>query len=73
MRFRKFTLIHKILRNSIFKGHGLGIYEFLRMAFVLSNTLSTFQRLIDRYLKKLDFCRAYIDDIVIFSDTFEEH
>ncbi len=32
-----------------------------------------FQRVMDRILAGLDFVRCYIDDIVVYSDTVEEH
>jgi hypothetical protein len=32
-----------------------------------------FQRVMDRILAGLDFVRCYIDDIVVYSDTMEEH
>lgn len=52
-----------------------GLAEFLFMAQGLCNAPSTFQRLMDKVLAgyKYDFCFAYLDDIVIFSVTFDEH
>ena len=52
-----------------------GLAEFLFMAQGLCNAPSTFQRLMDHVLAgiKHDFCFAYLDDIIIFSRTFEEH
>lgn len=52
-----------------------GLYEFVRMPFGLSGSPSTFQRLIDRVLgdAKWQHALAYLDDIVIYSRTFEEH
>lgn len=50
-----------------------GLYEFLFMSFGLWNAIQTFQRFINEVLHGLDFCYAYIDDIIIASTTPEEH
>jgi len=43
------------------------------MSFGLHNTAQTFERFIDEVLRDLDFCYAYIDDILIASKSEEEH
>src|SRR5436190_680699 len=50
-----------------------GLFEFLYMPFGLRNAAQTFQRFINEVLHGLDFCYAYIDDILIASKTEEEH
>lgn len=52
-----------------------GLFEFTRMPFGLCNGPATFQRLMDRVLgeAKWSYCMCYLDDIVIYSRTFEEH
>lgn len=50
-----------------------GTFEFLRLPFGLCNAGRTFQRLMDLVLQDLPFAQAYLDDIIIFSDTFEDH
>ena len=50
-----------------------GKFEWLRMPFGLKNASSTFQRFMDEVLSECDFAEAYIDDVFIFSDTWEEH
>jgi hypothetical protein len=44
------------------------------MPFGMMNSSATFQRLVDQVLKDCKpYCRQYIDDIAIFSDTWEDH
>jgi len=50
-----------------------GLFEFPFMTFGLRNAAQTFQRFIDNILRGLDFCYAYIDDILIASSSQEEH
>ena len=52
-----------------------GHYEFNRLPFGLSNSPANFQRLMDTVLKNLIGSEAYvfIDDIVLFSKSAEEH
>ena len=51
------------------------LYEFNRMAFGLCNAPATFQRLMNYILRDVLGKKAlvYLDDVIIFSDTFEEH
>ena len=53
----------------------LGVYEFLCMPFGLCNTPATFQRLMQNTLGELNltYTLIYLDDIVVFSKTEEEH
>ncbi|XP_076764862.1 uncharacterized protein LOC143431809 [Xylocopa sonorina] len=50
-----------------------GVFEFPFMSFGLRNAAQTFQRFIDEVLRGLDFCYAYIDDILVASSSEEEH
>jgi len=50
-----------------------GLFEFPYMTFGLRNAAQTFQRFIDKILRGLTFCYAYIDDILIASSSHEEH
>lgn len=50
-----------------------GLYEFFRMPFGLRNAAQTFQRFINEVTHGLDFCYAYIDDLLVASTSEEEH
>ena len=52
-----------------------GLFEFNRMPFGLCNAPSTFQRLMERIFGDQSFqsLLLYLDDIVIFSSSFDQH
>ena len=51
-----------------------GLYQFTRMPFGLQGAPATFQRMVDRLLDGLgDFVSAYMDDVIIFSCTWNDH
>jgi hypothetical protein len=52
-----------------------GLFEYLVMPFGLTNAPATFQTYMNDILREyLDrFCVAYLDDILIYSDSLEEH
>lgn len=52
-----------------------GKYEFTRMPFGLKNAPATFQRIMDCILRDAIgiFCFVYMDDIIIFSPSIQEH
>lgn len=50
-----------------------GLYEFPFMSFGLRNAAQTFQRFIDEILRDLPFTYAYIDDILVASESEEQH
>ena len=53
----------------------LGFFECNCMSFGLCNVLATFQRLMQNCLGKLNliYCLIYLDDLIMFSQTVEEH
>lgn len=51
-----------------------GLFQFNVMPFGLQGAPATFQRLMDRVLRGLEsFTAGYLDNVVIFSETWEEH
>ena len=53
----------------------LGFFECNRMPFGLTNAPATFQRLLESCMGDLHLstCLLYLDDIIIFSETYEQH
>ena len=53
----------------------LGFWEFNRLPFGLNNAPATYQRLMEQCLGDLNMkiCAIYLDDLIIFSDSLEEH
>ncbi|XP_064399260.1 uncharacterized protein LOC135345747 [Halichondria panicea] len=51
-----------------------GLFQFKVMPFGLQGAPATFQRLMDRVIAGLsDFTATYLDDVIIFSETWEKH
>lgn len=52
-----------------------GQFEFCRMSFGLMNAPASYQRMNDDVLKSVlrKFAVVYIDDVIVYSKTFEEH
>ena len=52
---------------------GIGKYQFNRVPFGLAQAPGYFQTLINKVLDNIDFAMGYLDDIIIFSRSEEEH
>ena len=61
--------------RTAFTAGPLGFFEFNSLPYGLCNSPATFQRLMERCLDdiNLEKCLVYLDDIIIFSSTFDEH
>ena len=50
------------------------LYQFCIMPFGLNGAPVTFQRLMDKVMRDMGkFVHAYLDDLVVFSDSWTEH
>ena len=59
--------------KTAFSVGNLGFYECERMPFGLTNAPATFQRHMESCLWDLPFCLVYLDDIIVFSESFKDH
>ena len=50
-----------------------GLYKYLRMPFGMRNAPATFQRIVNHVIRDLDGVSAYLDDLLVVSETWEEH
>ena len=51
-----------------------GLYQFCVMAFRLNRASASFQRLMNEVVRDFEkFAHAYLDDLVVISDTWTEH
>ena len=50
-----------------------GLYQHKVMPFGMKNSPATFQRLVNNVICRFDGCDAYIDDVIIYSDSWSDH
>ena len=48
-------------------------FEYLKVPFGLAQAPAYFQNLMNKVLNGLNFTLAYLDDVIIFSETAEQH
>ncbi|CAI7779207.1 unnamed protein product [Closterium sp. NIES-54] len=70
--FNQIRIRKEDVRKTAFHGAD-GLYEWLFMPFGLRNASAIFQRVMDSVLRGLECAACYIDDVVIFSRTEDEH
>ena len=73
--FWKIKMAPESQQYTAFTVGNLGFYEFTHMLFRLCNTPVTFQCLMQNTLGELNltYCVIYLDDVIIFGHTKEEH
>ena len=73
--FWQVKMAEKSRQYTAFTIGSMGIFEFLWMPYGLCNALPTFQRLMQNCLGELNLTYAliYLDDVIVFSRTEEEH
>jgi hypothetical protein len=72
--FTQLSLVEEDKEKTAFRSH-CGLYQFKRMPFGLHNGPSIFQRVMQGILAPYlwIFTLIYIDDIVVFSKSYEDH
>ena len=50
-----------------------GLFQYRVMCFGLKNAPATFQRMVNKIVSDIDGCEAYVDDLIVYSQTYEEH
>ncbi|MCP4488961.1 MAG: DDE-type integrase/transposase/recombinase, partial [Gammaproteobacteria bacterium] len=70
--FWQIPVAEESIEKTAFVVHG-GLFEFLRLPFGLCNSPSTFQRHMSEVTRGLPEVLCYIDDLIVFSKTWEEH
>jgi hypothetical protein len=73
--FHQVEILEEHKERTAFTVGPLGLYEYNMMPFGLSNSPGTHQRLMQECLSDLHLhiCCIFIDDVIVFSRTYEEH
>jgi hypothetical protein len=70
--FNQIVLATKNHKKTTFHGNNK-LWEWLVMPFGLKNAPIVFQRVMDQFLKRADFLKCYIDDILVHSKRLLQH
>ncbi|CAI7921020.1 unnamed protein product [Closterium sp. NIES-53] len=70
--FNQIKIREEDIKKMAFHGPD-GLYEWLYMPFGLRNASAVFQRVMDAVLQDVECAACYIDDVVIFSTTEQQH
>jgi hypothetical protein len=73
--YHQVEILEQHKERTAFSVGPLGFFEFNRMPFGLTNVPATYQRLMENCLAdyNLKICCIFIDDIIVFGKTYEEH
>ena len=74
-RFWLVKMVPESQQYTAFTMGNLGFYKFTHIPFGLCNTPTTFQHLMQNTLGELNltYCVIYLDDVIVFGYTEEEH
>ena len=50
-----------------------GLYEYTVMPFGIKNAPATFKHMMNQVIAGLEGCQAYIDDVIVYSEDWEQH
>ena len=50
-----------------------GFFQYKVMPFGMKNAPVTFQRIINKITANFEGCEAYIDDVIVFGNTWKQH
>ena len=51
----------------------LGLFQFVRMTFGLVNAGATYERMMRKLLSGMQGVANYVDDVIVYSATWDEH
>ena len=73
--YHQIEILEEHKQRTAFTVGPLGFFEFNKMPFGLVNAPATYQRLQEECLGDLNLkiCFIYLDDVIVFSKTFEDH
>lgn len=73
--YHQIEILEEHKQRTAFTVGPLGFFEFNKMPFGLANAPATYQRLQEECLGDLHlkFCYIYLDDVIIFSKSIDEH
>ena len=73
--YHQIEIVEEHKERTAFTAGPLGFYEFNQMSFGLANAPAIYQRLQEQCLGDLHpkICFIYLDDLIIFSSSFQEH
>ena len=60
-------------KNAFCPGPGLRLFQFRQMPFGLSGAAGSFQCLMNKVFRGLNFVKVYVDDVFIYSGTKDDH
>jgi len=50
-----------------------GFFQYKVMPFGMKNAPATFQRMLNKIIAGLEGCQGYIDDVIVYGDSWEQH